>query len=210
MPARTWSAAEKFGNSMRTKLQNILPLIAALTLGIVTAVFAHNPGGKPDPMNASLEKLKGAEFEQSFLQQMIQHHRSGIEMAKLVNDHTSRSELRQFAEKMISKQQEEIEKMSGWLKSWYNASPKEVANQAADKEMKMHMSMLSGKKDSDFDKAFLEMMPKHHHAAVEMAEQAEKKAIHPELKEFAAKIAKDQQQEIKQMKNWAQFWLGPA
>jgi uncharacterized protein (DUF305 family) len=210
MPARTWSAAGKFGNSMRTKLQNILPLIAALTLGIVTAVFAHNPGGKPDPMNASLEKLKGAEFEQSFLQQMIQHHRSALEMAKLASDHTKRPELRELGDKIMTSQQQEIDQMTKWLADWYKTSPKEVANQAADKEMKMHMSMLSGKKDSDFDKAFLEMMPKHHHAAVEMAEQAEKKAIHPELKEFAAKIAKDQQQEIKQMKNWAQFWFGPA
>ena len=75
--------------------------------------------------------------------------------------------------------------------------------------MKMHMSMLSGKKDADFDKAFLEMMPKHHHMAVEMAEQAEKKSTHPELKEFAAKIAKDQQTEIKQMKSWATSWFGP-
>ena len=210
MRARTWSAAEKFKNNMRTKLQNIFLLIATLTLGIVTTVFAHNPGGEPDPMNASLEKLKGAEFEQSFLQQMIQHHRSGIEMAKLASDHTSRAELRQFAEKMISKQQAEIDKMTGWLKSWYNASPKEVANEAADKDMKMHMSMLSGKKDSDFDKVFLEMMPKHHHAAVEMAEQAENKATHPELKELAATMAKDQQAEIKQLKDWAQSWFGPA
>jgi len=68
---------------MRNKLQSVLPLIAALMLSNTTGVYAHNPGGKPDPMNASLEKLKGAEFEQSFLQQMIQHHRSGIEMAKL-------------------------------------------------------------------------------------------------------------------------------
>ena len=74
----------------------------------------------------------------------------------------------------------------------------------------MHMPMLSDKHDADFDKAFLEMMPKHHHAAIEMAEQAEKKATHPELKELAAKIAKDQQQEIKQMKTWAQSWFGPA
>jgi uncharacterized protein (DUF305 family) len=113
-------------------MRKILPLIAALMLGMVTAVFAHNPGGKPDPMNASLEKVKGAEFEQSFLQQMIQHHGSGIETAKLASDHTSRAELLQFAEKMISKQQAEIDKMTSWLKSWYNASPKEVANEAAE------------------------------------------------------------------------------
>src|SRR5438552_10214509 len=58
MAAKGWSGAEKSKNNMRTKSQNMLPLMAALTLGLVTAVFAHNPGGKPDPMNASLEKLK--------------------------------------------------------------------------------------------------------------------------------------------------------
>jgi len=195
---------------MKTKLQSILPFIAACTIITAASAFGHNPGGKPDPMNAALEKLKGADFEQSFLQQMIQHHRSGIEMAKLASAQTTRTELRDFASKMIANQQQEIDEMSGWLKSWYNASPKEIANEAADKEMKMHMSMFSGKKDADFDKAFLEMMPKHHHAGVEMAEQAEQKATHSELKEFAAKLAKDQEQGMKQMKEWAQSWFGPA
>src|SRR6266853_2202942 len=194
---------------MRIKLQKILPLIA-VTLGSIASAFGHNPGGKPDPMNASLEKLKGAEFEQSFLQQMIQHHRSAVEMAKLVSDHTKRPELRELGNKIITAQQQEIDQMTKWLADWYKTSPKEVANEAADKEMKPHMSMLSGKHDADFDKAFLDMMPKHHHAAVEMAEQAEKKATHPELKEFGAKIAKDQQQEIRQLKDWAQSWFGPA
>src|SRR5205823_12303977 len=113
---------------MKNKTKRIVPLFVAFTLITAAVTFAHNPNGKADPMNASLEAIKGSEFEQSFLQQMIQHHRSGIEMAKLVSNHTSRSELLQFAEKMISKQQQEIEKMSGWLKSWYDASPKEVAN----------------------------------------------------------------------------------
>ena len=100
--------------------------------------------------------------------------------------------------------------MTKWLTDWSKVSPKPVANEAADKEMKMHMPMLSEKHDADFDKAFLQMMPQHHHMAVEMAEQAEKKATHPELKELAAKIAKDQKAEIKQMKGWAQSWFGPC
>jgi uncharacterized protein (DUF305 family) len=192
------------------KMKSIMSLLAALTLVTATAAFGHNPDGKVDPMNASLTPLKGAEFEQSFLEQMIQHHRSAVEMAKMVSDHTKRPELRQLAEKISTSQQQEIEKMTGWLKDWFKASPKAVANEAADKEMKEHMPMLTGKKDADFDKAFLQMMPQHHHMAVEMAEQAEKKATHPELKELAAKIAKDQQEEIKQMKSWAQSWFGPA
>ena len=55
---------------MTNKTKNILPLFAVLTLVTAAAAFAHNPNGKADPMNASLEKLKGAEFEQSFLQQI--------------------------------------------------------------------------------------------------------------------------------------------
>ena len=183
---------------------------AVLVLGLATAALAHNPNGQVDPMNASLTPLKGAEFEQSFLEQMIQHHQSAIDMAKLVNDHTKRPELRQLAEKITTSQQQEIEKMTGWLKEWFKASPKPVANEAADKEMKMHMPMLTDKHDADFDKGFLQMMPQHHHMAVEMAEQVEKKGTHPELKELAAKMAKDQQAEIKQMKSWAQAWFGPA
>ena len=187
-----------------------MPLVAAFTLIVATGAFGHNPNGKVDPMNASLESLQGERFEQSFLQQMIQHHRSALEMAKLASDHTKRPELRELGDKIIAAQQQEIDQMTKWLADWYKTSPKEVANEAADKEMKPHMSMLSGKHDADFDKAFLEMMPKHHHAAVEMAEQAEKKATHSELKEFAATLAKDQQREIHQLKEWAQSWFGPA
>src|ERR1700674_1277103 len=109
---------------MNNKTKNIMPLIAAFALVTATVAFGHNPNGQVDAMNASLEKLKGAEFEQSFLQQMIQHHRSAIEMAKMVPDHTQRAELRQLAEKIISAQQQEIEQMTKWLTDWYKASPK--------------------------------------------------------------------------------------
>src|SRR6266849_9693966 len=119
---------------MTNKAKNIMPLIAAFTLITAASAFGHNPNGKADAMNASLEPLKGEKFEQSFLQQMIQHHRSAIEMAKMVPDHTQRAELRQLGEKIISTQQQEIEQMTKWLTDWYKASPKEVANEKADKE----------------------------------------------------------------------------
>jgi uncharacterized protein (DUF305 family) len=193
------------------KMKLLLGIAAAAVFvasPLVSTALAHDPKGKVDPMNAALQPLKGAEFETRFLQMMIQHHRHGVEMAKLVNDHTKRPELRELAGKIMGAQQQEIDQMTKWLTDWYKASPAD--NAKAEEEMKMHMSMLSGKHDADFDKAFLQMMPQHHHGAVEMAEQAEKKATHPELKELAAKIAKDQEAEIKQMKGWAQAWFGPA
>src|SRR5213592_1986052 len=113
MAARTWSAAEKFRNNMTNKPKNIMPLIAVFTLIAATGAFAHNPNGKADPMNASLE--------QSFLQQMIQHHGSALDMAKLASDHTKRPELREFAEKIIAVQQQEIDQMTKWLNDWFKA-----------------------------------------------------------------------------------------
>jgi uncharacterized protein (DUF305 family) len=195
---------------MKNQIKTIMSLTVAFTLIGTPIALAHNPNGKQDPMNASLEPLKGAEFEQSYLQQMIQHHRRGIEMAKLVSDHTKRAELREFAEKMIGMQEQEITQMTRWLGDWYKASAKKVVNEKAAEEMKMHMSMLSEKHDADFDQSFLQMMSQHHHGAVEMSEQAEGKSTHPELKKFASIIAKDQESEMKQMKNWAQSWFGPA
>src|SRR6266581_9057720 len=115
---------------MKLKYHTAVFLALSLLLRASSA-FAHNPNGKADPMNASLEPLKGAEFEQSFLQQMIQHHRSALEMAKLASDHTKRPELREFAEKMVAAQQQEIDQMTQWLNEWFKASPKEVANEAA-------------------------------------------------------------------------------
>ena len=188
----------------------LLATAGTAALLLVATALAHDPNGKVDPMNAALQSLKGAEFEQSFLQQMIQHHQSAIDMAKMVKDHTKRTELQQLADKIMTSQQQEIDKMTGWLREWFQASPKPVANETADKEMKPHMAMLNGKHDADFDKAFLQMMPQHHHMAVEMAEQVAKKGTHSELKELATKMAKDQSEEIKQLKGWAQAWFGPA
>ena len=76
--------------------------------------------------------------------------------------------------------------------------------------MKILMSIFSDKHDDDFDKAILQIMPQHHHMAVEMAEQVEKKGTHPELKELAAMMVTKQTKEIRQLKRWAQAWFGPA
>jgi len=56
--------------------------------------------------------------------------------------------------------------------------------------------------------SFIEMMIPHHQDAVEMAEMALQKAEHPELKELARNIIRDQDREIKQMETWYQQWFG--
>ena len=159
-------------------------------------------------MTESLQKLTDKEFEAGFLNQMIQHHRGAIEMAKMVSSHTKRPELNEFADKIISAQTKEISELTGWLKEWQVAEPKMMPNKMADKKMKAEMPKLEAAKDAEFDKMFLEMMIEHHAGAVRMSSLVKEKSTRPELLKFAANVMKDQTAEIQQMKDWQKSWFG--
>ncbi len=62
----------------------------------------------------------------------------------------------------------------------------------------------------DYDRIFIANMIAHHQGAVEMAEQAQQSASHPELKALAAAIITAQQSEIANMQSWQKAWGYPA
>jgi uncharacterized protein (DUF305 family) len=64
--------------------------------------------------------------------------------------------------------------------------------------------MMSG----DIDQHFIVMMIPHHQGAVDMAELALTRAQHPEIKQLAEAIIRDQNREIEQMQTWYQAWYG--
>jgi len=60
----------------------------------------------------------------------------------------------------------------------------------------------------DMDRHFIEEMIPHHEDAVTMAELALTRAEHPELKQLAETIIRDQTREIEQMRTWYTSWYG--
>jgi uncharacterized protein (DUF305 family) len=58
------------------------------------------------------------------------------------------------------------------------------------------------------DQYFIEMMIPHHQDAVEMANLALTRAKHPEIKQLAEAINRDQTREIQQMRAWYKAWYG--
>jgi uncharacterized protein (DUF305 family) len=58
------------------------------------------------------------------------------------------------------------------------------------------------------DQHFIEMMIPHHQRAVEMADLALTRAQHPEIKNLAVAIKKDQTREIEQLRIWYKAWYG--
>ncbi len=66
----------------------------------------------------------------------------------------------------------------------------------------------TGMMAGNLDKHFIEQMIPHHEDAVSMADLALTKAEHPELKQLAQNIKRDQTKEIGQMREWYSSWYG--
>jgi len=61
-----------------------------------------------------------------------------------------------------------------------------------------------------FDLLFIDMMMPHHAAAVAMAEVAQTRAEHPEIRALAEDIIRDQSAEIDQLHAWREQWFPDA
>jgi uncharacterized protein (DUF305 family) len=61
-------------------------------------------------------------FDKVFIDHMIPHHESAIEMANVVLEQSQNPELRQIAGAIVEAQQMEIEQMRSWRDEWYPES----------------------------------------------------------------------------------------
>jgi uncharacterized protein (DUF305 family) len=58
-------------------------------------------------------------FDKKFIEQMIPHHQMAVMMAQMLSRSTSRPEMKQLAENIISAQTKEIDQMREWYSAWY-------------------------------------------------------------------------------------------
>ncbi len=58
-------------------------------------------------------------FDRAFIDAMIPHHRSAIEMARVAYRESDDPEIRTLAEGIVEAQNREIEQMTQWRKEWY-------------------------------------------------------------------------------------------
>jgi uncharacterized protein (DUF305 family) len=58
-------------------------------------------------------------FDEAFIEAMIPHHRSAIDMAKVANQDSENPRIKELAENIVSTQKGEIEQMKRWREQWY-------------------------------------------------------------------------------------------
>jgi uncharacterized protein (DUF305 family) len=59
-------------------------------------------------------------FDKAFIDAMIPHHQSAIEMSRVALENSDNPRIKELAENIISAQQEEIEQMKQWRQQWYS------------------------------------------------------------------------------------------
>lgn len=169
-------------------------LLASLALGAHKT--EHSGAMQKTPMADMLKGKSGADFEAVFLGMMILHHQGGVKMAQMAVEKATSPELKQMMQKAAKDQQDEIEKMTGWLNQWHNKSPGDFSEPSEMKRtMQANMSELEGLSGAAFDKKFAQHMAEHHADAIAMSKLAESKASHAEVKQLAAKIRMSQTEE---------------
>ncbi len=153
-------------------------------------------------MMREVHAMADVESELDYMIRMIPHHQEAVDSARVLRERTERSEMRGFAEEIITTQTREIRQMESWLARWYPEHDREFDYQP----MMRDYSGLSG---NQLDLAFLQDMIPHHMAAVMMSEQllSQVNVEHGELEELAESIRTTQTREIRQMSLWMGEWF---
>lgn len=81
----------------------------------------HSAMGMMDDMvgmMSALEGKTGDEFDKAFIEQMILHHQSAIDMAAPGEKNAEHQELKDLTREIVSAQTREIEQMKQWQEEW--------------------------------------------------------------------------------------------
>lgn len=178
---------------MRRHQLLILPTVIVLALGLVAC------GGGPDAPT-------GNNQENAFLEAMVPHHSSAVEMAKVASTEARSPFVKNLAEGITRSQTAEIAKMKRMHERLFNAPLEpnmgghmELGLSAKEAGMD-HMdgaAMVRGKRP--FDRAFVDAMIPHHQGATRMAEAVLTKARDSEVRALAETVISDQRREIREM-----------
>jgi uncharacterized protein (DUF305 family) len=101
-------------------------------IGELKAIKKEEFGTSKVPMEMSQEQMRSMEmmldprqlankesFDKAFIDAMIPHHQSAIEMATVALEDSNNPEIREIARNIVGAQKREIAQMQAWREEWY-------------------------------------------------------------------------------------------
>ncbi len=210
-----------------------LPAIFTLLFAFALAVNAQQSGkqapvvvqpGAPGEQSQILPATTRAVLpprslkDVEFMQGMIMHHAQAVEMTALINDRTTREDIRRLGARISHSQADEMKFMEKWLhlRGEPAAMPMAPMRHTPGMDMSQHhhhmtmpgmlsdeqMEALKNAKGAEFDRLFLEGMIQHHKGALTMVKELFETAgagQDSELFNFATEVESGQTVEIRFM-----------
>ncbi|MFI7702873.1 DUF305 domain-containing protein [Nonomuraea sp. NPDC049480] len=138
-----------------------------------------------------------------FVQMMVQHHRQGIEIAKVGTARATAPEIRTLTAAIESTQQDEVEMMLRWLHSW--DQPLKPADGSHDHHGGMPQTGVERiqelKKSKSFERDLLNLLIAHQDDAVQLAGMEVYNGANPTAKEWAEQVQASRKGQIDMMTN---------
>ena len=105
---------------METKslLYGIIGFFIGGLLVSVAATTFDKPATDMSQMTSQLESQKDDAYDNAFIANMIDHHQSAVDMAKLSAKNAKHDEIKQLSDEIILAQENEINKMRQWQEAW--------------------------------------------------------------------------------------------
>ena len=180
--------------------------VAAILATALGALVVSGCGSSDETTSSQAESTDGA-----FLAEMISHHQSAIEMAKVAQKKADHPQIKQLADDIVAAQDAEIADMNEMHRRMFGESAMGADHGSLgldDPMMGMSMSMDSLETANPFDQAFIDAMIPHHQGAIRMAEIELADGQDQQVKDLAQSIIDAQSQEIEEMNEWREQWYG--
>ncbi|WP_336207526.1 DUF305 domain-containing protein [Nonomuraea sp. LPB2021202275-12-8] len=166
-------------------------VLAALGLLLVVACGPDESGGAP--VNAA---------DVTFVQMMVQHHRQGIQIAKVGADRATTPELKTLTAAIVTTQQSEVEMMLRWLHAW--GQPLNAPDGAHDHHGGLpeidQKRIAALKRSKELEPDLLTLMITHQEGAVQMAAAEVRDGVAPAATQWAAQVQESRKAQIAQMR----------
>lgn len=183
-------------------------LVAALAAAVLTISIAQaqthqeHDTAAGEPATAQAHGAHMTMTDAQFVPMMIQHHRDGIEMARVAEQKATTPHVKQLAANIRANQERELVE----LQQFQQAAAATTGTAGRDDQhavMMMRMSKQSIERvqsanGKEVDRAFLKEMSSHHQMAIDMVSMT--KFQDAKLKQSANKMAGGQRREIQELK----------
>ncbi len=183
---------------MNTKLSFSLITIAFI-IGLSTG-FAISPEYQTsmEAKNSPMKELGNPDkfLDQRYLNNMIAHHLSAIDLCEQVLKNSKRPELQELAKTIIKLDTEGIKSLYQYKKDWYKDERK-VTNFS-----KVNL----GKYDEKFDLRFLNAFINHHDEAIMGAKEIKTKSTRNEILNLSDEVIQILSTNKDQLLKWRQSW----